>query len=237
MTHHCIARYSCRATTLVNDGGKQATVVTHSGELCERCAAHAKLSALWLCGTYDQLHAMIGERSASDVTVKAAAGPQVPINLQVEAKMAAIAELPDCAAQMARGPRLQRLERLRVATQSYWLYRNFGTLLACPSMLVPRWFDEFNFGTLAWSGHEMALAMWQLNTSAANTLGTRSSDMRRRYLAHCPRCGMQALGRDYGSDVITCSSCPSGTPGWTEQQYARLAGYIIWEREQDNAET
>lgn len=77
------------------------------------------------------------------------------------------------------------------------------------------------------SGVDVALALWALHGTIRSMFGMRQRDMRRRMPMPCHGCGNTTLYREYGEELIKCSTCPPNSAagrGYDQQQYDRLAG-------------
>lgn len=77
------------------------------------------------------------------------------------------------------------------------------------------------------SGVDVALEIWQVHGKVRGMFGARQRDMRRRMPMPCHGCGNRTLYREYGQELIKCTTCPPNSDagrGWTEEQYNRLAG-------------
>jgi hypothetical protein len=78
------------------------------------------------------------------------------------------------------------------------------------------------------SGVDIAIKLWELHDYVRGYFGARKRDQRKHYPMPCHGCGSRTLYREYGEDLIKCSTCPpnsQGGRGWNEDDYDRLAGF------------
>lgn len=233
-TPRCIAGRRCLNPSSEQDR-KQAATVESDGALCAACADHARHCTRRLLRDYDQLAAAIGEKHpAAPLTGKITrtVDDHIPINTTVEAKMVEIRDLLaaarniiDAETRHIRSP-LPNRDRDRVQSDTRWVLARFDKLLAAGPHLIAWWRDN-QPTTEIWTGPHVARHLWWTHDSVTALLGARPADQRYRLTLPCPRCGNLTLGRDYGTDDITCTHCPAGQNRWTEREIGLLQGMLV----------